>query len=130
MADITSSILLGPTAIPALLITPGGGKGHSGVARGANYFFGFLITFVALLLIFVGCGIGTRRRIVARRNTAFYETVDPWGNIIHVNPGTQHKPAMYEPLILEGGEKWDDMEASPASSGLVLTPRLITFDSL
>lgn len=28
----------------------------------ANYFFGFVITFVVLLLLFVGCGIGSWRR--------------------------------------------------------------------
>ncbi|KIJ61594.1 hypothetical protein HYDPIDRAFT_31199 [Hydnomerulius pinastri MD-312] len=28
----------------------------------ANYFFGFIITFVVLLLLFVGCGVGSRRR--------------------------------------------------------------------
>ncbi|KAH7913110.1 hypothetical protein BJ138DRAFT_1146838 [Hygrophoropsis aurantiaca] len=28
----------------------------------ANYFFGFVVTFVVLLLIFVACGIGSRRR--------------------------------------------------------------------
>ncbi|KAF9233420.1 hypothetical protein BU15DRAFT_80126 [Melanogaster broomeanus] len=28
----------------------------------ASYFFGFIITFVVLLLLFVGCGVGSRRR--------------------------------------------------------------------
>ncbi|PPQ84135.1 hypothetical protein CVT25_003346 [Psilocybe cyanescens] len=38
--------------------------------RGANYFFGFLITFVVLLLVFVACGIGSRRRLLAGRQRA------------------------------------------------------------
>ncbi|KIY53304.1 hypothetical protein FISHEDRAFT_55373 [Fistulina hepatica ATCC 64428] len=30
--------------------------------NGANYFFGFLVTFFVLLLMFIACGIGSRRR--------------------------------------------------------------------
>ncbi len=39
----------------------------TGGAKGANYFFGFLITFIALLFIFIGCGVTTRRRLQRRR---------------------------------------------------------------
>ncbi|KAF9031697.1 hypothetical protein BDZ89DRAFT_1158816 [Hymenopellis radicata] len=42
-------------------------SGDSGAAKGANYFFGFLITFIALLFIFIGCGVTTRRRLQRRR---------------------------------------------------------------
>jgi len=34
----------------------------SGSQNGSNYFFGFIATFIVLLLIFVSCGIGSRRR--------------------------------------------------------------------
>ena len=37
------------------------------MTRGANYFFGFLVTFIVVLLLFVACGIGSRRRAAARR---------------------------------------------------------------
>ncbi|KIK98903.1 hypothetical protein PAXRUDRAFT_823324 [Paxillus rubicundulus Ve08.2h10] len=37
-------------------------SGSSPIITSANYFFGFIITFVVLLLLFVGCGIGSRRR--------------------------------------------------------------------
>ena len=40
----------------------------------ANYFFGFIITFVILLLIFVGCGVGRRR--VARIGSAWDVRLD------------------------------------------------------
>lgn len=62
---ISSASAASSTAAVAAMSNDGGG-----MARGANYFFGFLITFVALLLIFVGCGVGTRRR-ARNRGAAF-----------------------------------------------------------
>jgi hypothetical protein len=41
--------------------------GPANMTRGANYFFGFLVTFIVVLLLFVACGIGSRRRAAARR---------------------------------------------------------------
>lgn len=46
--------------------------------EGANYFFGFLITFVALLLIFLGCGVGSRQRAAARRRAMLMSGLDAW----------------------------------------------------
>jgi len=60
--------------------------------RGASYFFGFLITFVVLLLVFVGCGVLSRRRFIARRRSRFDWDMEPWtettqgGNIGYVPP--------------------------------------------
>ncbi|KAJ3777793.1 hypothetical protein FB446DRAFT_716301 [Lentinula raphanica] len=35
-------------------------------SKGANYFFGFLITFIVLLSFFICCGFSTRRRFIRR----------------------------------------------------------------
>ena len=42
--------------------TPNNNSGGSGNSTGSNYFFGFIATFIVLLLIFVTCGMGSRRR--------------------------------------------------------------------
>jgi len=84
--------------------------------RGANYFFGFLITFVALLLIFVGYGVGTRRRFAARRRAAWAANFGPWGD----GEGSmtdQPQPAFWEPFLTTGGDKWSTMLVS---AGLVV----------
>jgi hypothetical protein len=46
--------------------------------RGANYFFGFVFMFTVILLVIVGCGIGTRRRYFSNRRIAERHTLDPW----------------------------------------------------
>lgn len=83
-----------------------GGNGGSG-QRGANYFFGFLITFVVLLLIFVGCGIGSRRRFLARRNAALFAGLDPWGAALRGGASPQAKPRLYE-LYVGGTKRVED----------------------
>ena len=47
------------TAPPATSTPSSSGSGSQ---NGSNYFFGFIATFIVLLLIFVSCGIGSRRR--------------------------------------------------------------------
>jgi len=61
--------------------------------RGSNYFFGFLITFIILFLIFVGCGIASRRRLLrARGENALVG--DPWGML---RPNVEQKrPTFYD----------------------------------
>lgn len=58
----------------------GGSPNNSGgsTQHGASYFFGFLITFVVLLLIFVGCGVVSRRRFSARQRARFEWNMQPW----------------------------------------------------
>ncbi|KAF8137437.1 hypothetical protein EV363DRAFT_663608 [Boletus edulis] len=41
---------------------PTGSPSANSSIASANYFFGFVITFIVLLLLFVGCGIGSWRR--------------------------------------------------------------------
>jgi len=61
--------------------------------RGSNYFFGFLITFIILFFIFVGCGIASRRRLLrARGENALVG--DPWGML---RPNVEQKrPTFYD----------------------------------
>jgi hypothetical protein len=59
--------------------------------RGANYFFGFLVTFVVLFLIFVGCGIGSRRRFLNERRNGL---TDAWG--MPRSDAEQKRPEFYE----------------------------------
>ena len=69
-----SAVMSNPTTEPT------GGPNISGgnTQRGASYFFGFLITFVVLLLIFVGCGVISRRRFSARQRARFEWNMEPW----------------------------------------------------
>jgi hypothetical protein len=60
--------------------------------RGSNYFFGFLITFIILFLIFVGCGIASRRRLLRARGDTL--ATDPWGVAWPVVE--QKRPTFYE----------------------------------
>lgn len=89
--------------------TDGGNSGGSNsMQRGANYFFGFLITFVILLLIFIGCGIGSRRRF-ARRRALFLATLDPqWGTPKEILPP---RPSFFEmPFVISDDKsRWDNL---------------------
>jgi hypothetical protein len=81
----SSTILPDPTSTS-------GGDSNVMAQRGANYFFGFLITFVILFLIFVGCGIGSRRRLLAERREAL--SMNAWGT--PWSDAEQKKPAFHE----------------------------------
>jgi len=82
----SSTILPAPTTTAASDSNPMG-------QRGANYFFGFLITFVVLFLVFVGCGIGSRRRLLAERREASLMG-DAWA--MSRSDAEQKRPAFYE----------------------------------
>ena len=87
------------------------GGGSSSMQRGANYFFGFLITFVALLLLFVGCGVGSRRR--SRRRGLMAAADDPWGDGFSPQSRVaQPEPQFWEPSFTRGGDDWATMMAS------------------
>ncbi|KAK1226744.1 hypothetical protein PQX77_010289 [Marasmius sp. AFHP31] len=107
---------------PAPTSTPVPGGNDNGPSnRGANYFFGFLITFVALLLIFIGCGIGTRRRL--QRNGGLLD-FDSWGD---EQPGsTQAEPRLLEPKLTKGGEKWSSIQ--PLSTSLLSKSQLLSVE--
>ena len=73
--------------------------------RGANYFFGFLITFVGLLIIFIICGIGSRRRFARRRGL---NALEPLGRFRKLE-GEETRPQFYEPPLVVGEDRWSSL---------------------
>ncbi|KAH7886890.1 hypothetical protein F5I97DRAFT_1070936 [Phlebopus sp. FC_14] len=96
----------------------------------ANYFFGFIITFVALLLLFVGCGVGSRRHRFAYFVAAWDATLDSQdtddgflGEDGERRPRQKLVcPVFWETWLdrLQAGEKddipWEDLQPISASS--------------
>ena len=80
--------------------------------RGANYFFGFVFMFTVILLVIVGCGIGTRRRYFSNRRIAERQTLDPWtsGTKEDVTP-----PKLYDietNFVGSKGATWENIMVS------------------
>ena len=86
--------------------TEAGGQSTGGTPRGANYFFGFLITFVGLLIIFIICGIGSRRRLARRRG--LNDTLEPLGRFRKLEGG-ETRPQFYEPPLVVGEDRWSSL---------------------
>ena len=59
-------------------------------------FFGFLIAVVAVMVILMVCGLGSRRRFVARRR-AMLADLDPW---VYTMPVRQTEPKYWEPSLV------------------------------
>ena len=85
--------------------TDSGGESTGGTPRGANYFFGFLITFVGLLIVFIICGIGSRRRLARRRG--LHDALEPLGSFRKLEGET--RPEFYEPPLVVGEDRWSSM---------------------
>lgn len=80
-------------------------------AAGANYFFGFLITFIVLLLVFIGCGFGSRRRLARRRAMFLNDSeVGPWAGLRAEI--AQKEPLLWEPRLAKGGGTWSEIMVS------------------
>lgn len=95
---------------PAVTTTPNpGGVNNGGMQKGANYFFGFLIAFIALLLVFVGCGVGTRRRFMMRRGV-----MGDWAGPAspYNESAPQKEPLFVESWLKKGGDRWKTMTVS------------------
>ncbi|THV04746.1 hypothetical protein K435DRAFT_790750 [Dendrothele bispora CBS 962.96] len=84
------------------------------MSRGANYFFGFLVTFIALLLLFIGCGLGSRRRLNRRRG--LFGDFGNWDSRSEVGEPVP-EPELIEPYLQKGGEIWSRIQ--PLSTNLV-----------
>ncbi|KAG6887936.1 hypothetical protein C0992_010183 [Termitomyces sp. T32_za158] len=73
----TTSTSSASTQLPSI-----GTSGNNGTSRSASYFFGFLVTFAVLLVLFVVAGFLSRHRMRARRRAATPESGigagDPW----------------------------------------------------
>ena len=83
--------------------TDTGDESTGGTPRGANYFFGFLITFVGLLIIFIICGIGSRRRLARRRG--LNDALEPLGRFRTLEGG-ETRPEFYERTLVVGEDRW------------------------
>ncbi|KAF9051468.1 hypothetical protein BJ165DRAFT_1524405 [Panaeolus papilionaceus] len=117
-APITSTVSFDEPTFTTPPASDGGDDGAGSMNRGANYFFGFLITFVVLLLIFVGCGILSRRRLMVRRQAALLET---WG--AGDGDGLLKVPTMLEKPIVTSEPDW--MFLMPLTARLLCGPQLI-----
>lgn len=65
---------------------------------GANYFYGFLITFICIMGFVLSCGVGPRR---ARRRRMLMELA--WDQANTIQPP---KPKLWEPPLVNGGSEW------------------------
>lgn len=127
----TTGTSLAETSVP---VGGGGGGGGFATQQGANYFFGFLITFVVLLFVFVGCGFVRRRRFVARRRAGLESGGDlrvfGYWEGQDVEPV---EPAYVEPWLMKGIDStaWQAMKVSRERKlNLAHFLQFITFHSL
>lgn len=92
--------------------------GASFSSKGAEYFFGFLVTFVVLLSLFVCCGLSSRRRLQQRRGL-----LNGWNQSDSGEWRQSEPPPIYEPRFAKGGSDnlWlsiQPLSASTVSSSL------------
>ena len=89
-----------------LPLSPTDGSGETaGASHGLNYFYGFLLTSVGLLVIFIVCGIGSRQRFTSRRVNYALET----GRSLNDKLEGGETPQFYEPLFVTGEDKWSGL---------------------
>ncbi|KAJ7680370.1 hypothetical protein DFH06DRAFT_1315154 [Mycena polygramma] len=86
----------------------------SGQLNGTNYFFGFLVAFIAFLFVFLSLGLlARRRRMRLMRDFMLYGPDD--SGLPNV---TQREPTMWQPLYREAkGQLWSNI--MPLSTSLV-----------
>lgn len=88
--------------------TDGSGETNGNTPRGASYFFGFLITFVGLLIIFIVCGIGSRRRFGRRRERGVNGAFEA-GRFSNSKLEVAGAPQFYERPFVMGEDRWSSM---------------------
>ena len=98
----------------------GGSRGAS--RGGANYFFGFLITFVGLLIVFIICGIGSRRRLARRRG--LNDALQPLGRLRKLDGG-ETRPELYDLSLVVGEDRWSSLLVRGKSLDLEISVNLI-----
>lgn len=109
---------------------PGDNRGpNNGLSGSQNYFFGFLITFLILLVVFLGCGCVSRRRFLARRRRVLRH-LDHFGlNDPHAGGGEARGAKLPEPkwvnlcLPPTGREAKSDWGLIKPLSAAVMLPR-------
>ncbi|PFH45394.1 hypothetical protein AMATHDRAFT_88828 [Amanita thiersii Skay4041] len=142
-----SSVLpsLAPTINTTNTTNGSGGNSDGGRSRGASYFFGFLIAFIALLLFFIGCGVGARRRLLNRRRRlhVFFGDINnsgdvPWfaadanasldgffGRDNDAKLEDIKEPLFWDRGFSKGGEFWDSMIVRLSVFSFLFSKRLI-----
>ncbi|KAF8814662.1 hypothetical protein BYT27DRAFT_7249710 [Phlegmacium glaucopus] len=91
--------------------TASSGEGDLDTQRGANYFFGFLIAFVGIIMILFVCGIGSRWRVASRREGV--TNFRPFRSIS--NDKSEGPPQFYECPFVIGEDKWSNLMPLSAS---------------
>jgi len=91
-----------------------GSSGGLGPSSGTNYFFGFLIAFIAFLFVFLSLGLFARRRRM--RIMQEFLLYGPDGDFPNI---TQTEPRMWQPQYTPAlqGQLWS--EIMPLSTSLV-----------
>ncbi|KAJ7901881.1 hypothetical protein B0H14DRAFT_3422557 [Mycena olivaceomarginata] len=93
--------------------TPSLPPSNSQLASGTNYFFGFLIAFIAFLFVFLSLGLLARRRRMRLMHDFLL-----YGESDHLPTISQTEPLMWQPTYIAGdGRLWSDI--MPLSTSLV-----------
>jgi hypothetical protein len=75
------------------------------LASGTNYFFGFLIAFIAFLFVFLSLGLLARRRRMRLMHDFLL-----YGESDHLPTISQTEPLMWQPTYIAGdGRLWSDI---------------------
>jgi hypothetical protein len=82
--------------------------GNVGTPHGANYFFGFLLTFIGLLIVFILCGLGSRRRFAIRRERELNGAFEP-GQFSNGKLEGGETPQFFEQPFVIGEERWSSL---------------------
>jgi len=83
-----------------------------GISRSSSLLFGFLITFLALFVAFMGCGLGSRRALDVRRRR-----IAGAADVVSARRKKQARPHLWDVWIGEGAHSWKDMR--PLSAALI-----------
>ncbi|KAF5386511.1 hypothetical protein D9757_005873 [Collybiopsis confluens] len=107
------------------------GNSEGFTSKGANYFFGFLVTFIVLLSIFICCGFSTRRRL---RRRALFEWGE-WDSNSNSNSGSippTQTPTLFEPNFtkMTNDNSWILIQPLAAQQAKVSTDSIVNLPSL
>ena len=109
---MTSSDYLVMSSATTTLLSPSvtdGSNESGGTQRGVNYFFGFLLTFVGLLIIFIACGVASRRRFARRRQAALDGAFEPLRRSSNGKSEGEVPPELHERPFVISDDKWSNL---------------------
>ncbi|KAJ4473135.1 hypothetical protein J3R30DRAFT_3514906 [Lentinula aciculospora] len=96
-------------------------------SKGANYFFGFLITFIVLLSFFICCGFGTRRSLARRRALLSWGQWDSDSMI--GGDDASDVPTLFEPRFMKNDNDTFWLSIQPLTAQKVTVPPSINPDN-